>query len=198
MFTGRFVQLEPLVEAHAEEVAAAVGADRQSYAWALVPNGVDDAVEMIRARLALRDAGAWLPFVQRRIADGALVGMTNILAIERWNGPENDPTSIEIGGTWLHPSAQRTPINTEAKYLLMSQAFDVWGVFRVQIKTDERNAKSRAAIERLGATFEGVLRSYQPGQGERGAGQPRNTAMYSVLQDEWPTIKAGLESFIAR
>jgi N-acetyltransferase len=78
--------------------------------------------------------------------------------------------------------------------LLLSNAFDVWGVKRFQIKTDERNARSRAAIERMGATFEGVLRNFQPGQGESGAGQPRNTAMYSVTADEWPSVKAALEA----
>ncbi len=197
MLTGRYVQLEPLVESHIAEIAVAVGDDRGSYAWAPVPKNGLDASETVRTRLESRDSGAWLPFVQRRVADGVLVGMTNFLAIERWNGTDKDPTSVEIGGTWLSPSAQRTPINTEAKYLLMSHAFDVWGVQRLQIKTDERNARSRAAIERLGATFEGVLRNYQPGQGEQGEGRPRNTAMYSVVRSEWPEVKTRLQALLA-
>jgi N-acetyltransferase len=194
MLSGRHVRLEPLTDLHQPEVLAAIGHDRSSYQWAVVPIDTEDVAATFATRIQLRDAGSWMPFVQRRLADGVVVGMTNYLAIERWNGPDQHPTSVEVGGTWLNPSAQRSPINTEAKFLLLSHAFDVWGVQRFQIKTDERNLRSRAAIERLGATFEGILRNYQPGQGERGTGQPRNTAMYSVTPVEWPAVKAGLEA----
>ncbi len=193
MLVGRFVQLEPLSLDHIDEIAAAVGDDRSTYQWAPVPKNYDDAVATVQTRLQQRDSGSWMPFVQRRLADHAVVGMTNFLSIERWNGPDTNPTSVEIGGTWLNPSAQRSAINTEAKLLLFAVAFETWNVVRVQIKTDARNQRSRAAISRLGAQFEGVLRNFQAGNGDLGEGSPRDTAMFSILPNEWPTVRARLE-----
>ncbi len=194
VLTGTHVRLEPLTANHARELESVVATtERQTFSFAIVPSNRASVEAVIADRLRLADKGLWLPYVQIRASDSALVGLTNFLAIERWDGPDAHPTSVEIGGTFLIPSAQRTPINTEAKYLLLSHAFDTWGVIRVQIKTDERNERSRRAIERLGAQFEGVLRRYQPGQGEQGSGAPRNTAMYSILNTEWPTVKAALE-----
>ncbi len=198
MFTGRFVELEPLEQHHLPLIVAALGFDRSSYSLALVPKDADDAATTVTLRLAAKANGTWEPFVQRRLSDGAVVGMTNFIILDRWDRSTKTPTSIEIGGTWLSPSAQRTPINTEAKFLLMQHAFEVYGVARLQIKTDERNARSRAAIERLGATFEGILRNFQPGQGELGEGSPRNTAMYSVIPEQWPPIKANLQARLDR
>jgi N-acetyltransferase len=198
MFTGRFVQLEPLSHDHAAELAVAAGPDRSTYSWGPVPRDLADAEATIATRLALQETGSWIPFVQRRLTDNHVVGMTNYLNVERWNGADKDPTSVEIGGTWINPSAQRSAINTEAKLLLMQHAFEVWGVHRLQIKTDARNTKSRDAIERLGATFEGVLRNYQMGNGDLGEGSPRDTAMYAVLPAEWPAIKAGLVAKLNR
>ena len=102
------------------------------------------------------------------------------------------PDEVEIGGTWLAASAQRSAINTEAKLLMLSHAFEVWQVNRVALATDARNERSRAAIERIGATFEGVLRrhrwSFAPGE----SGQPRDTAIFSIVPSEWPDVKARL------
>lgn len=196
MLTGRFVQLEPLTENHVDEIAAAVGDDRSTYQWAPVPKNAEDAAATVVLRLQQRDSGQWVPYVQRRLADGAVVGMTNFLSIERWNGPGTDPTSVEIGGTWLNPSAQRSPLNTEAKLLLLTHAFETWGVVRVQIKTDARNQRSRDAIARLGAQFEAVLRNYQPGNGDRGEGAPRDTAMFSIVTSEWPEVSHRLRSLL--
>jgi N-acetyltransferase len=196
--SGVHVILEPLTNSHAPELAAAAGSDRSTYAWGPVPRDLADAEATVAARLALAASGSWMPFVQRQVADGTAVGMTNFLNVERWNGIDRDPTSVEIGGTWLAPVAQRSAINTEAKLLLMTQAFDVWGVHRLQIKTDARNQRSRDAIERLGATFEGVLRNYQMGNGDVGEGAPRSTAMYSVMPDEWPAIRDALQARLAR
>jgi N-acetyltransferase len=190
---GRFVQLEPLSIDHVDEIAAAVGDDRSTYQWAPVPKDYADAVATVQTRLQQLDSGSWMPFVQRRLADRAVVGMTNFLNIERWNGADANPTSVEIGGTWLNPSAQRSAINTEAKLLLFAVAFETWNVVRVQIKTDARNQRSRAAISRLGAQFEGVLRNFQAGNGDLGEGSPRDTAMFSVLANEWPTVRERLE-----
>ena len=101
---------------------------------------------------------------------------------------------LEIDNTWIAPEAQRTAVNTEAKYLQLRHAFEVLGAWRVQLKTDERNARSRAAIARLGCTFEGILRRYQL----RFDGFVRNTAMFSLLDSEWPAAKAALEAKLAR
>jgi RimJ/RimL family protein N-acetyltransferase len=106
------------------------------------------------------------------------------------------PYAVEIGGTWLAATAQRTGINSEAKFLLLRHAFETWGVARVDLKTDARNERSRAAILRLGATFEGVLRSWQPSlvQGEQD--RYRNSAMFSITREEWPQVREHLASII--
>ena len=126
--------------------------------------------------LELRDRGDAVPFVQRRLADGQLVGCTRYMDIRSWSG-RGVPDEVEIGGTWLAASAQRTPINTEAKLLLLTHAFETWEVYRVALATDARNERSRTAIARIGASFEGELRnhrwSFAPGE----AGQPRTTAL---------------------
>ena len=98
---------------------------------------------------------------------------------------------MEIGGTWLAADAQRSAINTEAKLLLLTQAFDVWDVFRVAIATDARNTRSRSAIERIGASFEGIMRSHRPNAGPlTEPGRPRDTAMHSIISSEWPAVRA--------
>ncbi|MEY2973809.1 MAG: hypothetical protein RIR49_229, partial [Actinomycetota bacterium] len=100
------------------------------------------------------------------------------------------PDAVEIGGTWLTPSAQRTGANTDAKLLMLAHAFDVLAVHRVTIKTDARNARSRANIERVGGVFEGVLRSHM----RASDGAVRDTAMYSILAAEWPVVRERLRS----
>lgn len=192
--TGRFVRLEPLGPEHAQALAEAGAEARDTYAWAPVPGTPDEALAYIATRLASREAGTWMSFATRRLADDRVVGSTSFLNIETWGLPTGDgrPDSVEIGSTWLAASAQRSPLNTEAKLLMMTQAFDVWEVQRLQIKTDTRNRRSRDAIERLGATFEGVLRRYQAAQGDVGQGGVRDTAMYSVIAEEWPAVQAGL------
>jgi N-acetyltransferase len=195
---GQYVRLDPLGEHHIAAIEAAAGGDRSTFGYAPVPGapvdspGAISTASAVRANLERADSGTWIPFAQVRVADNTVVGMTNYLNVERWNGSDHDPTSVEIGGTWLSPVAQRSAINTEAKLLLLTNAFETWNVVRVQIKTDERNERSRAAIARLGATFEGVLRNYQPGAGDVAHGAPRNTAMYSIIRDEWPVIKERL------
>ena len=134
-----------------------------------------------------------VPFVQRRLSDGALVGCTRYLRLEWWGGHDL-PDEVEIGGTWLAASAQRTPINTEAKYLLLSNAFDSWNVHRVSICTDARNTQSRTAILRIGATFEG-----HPAQPSRlvcrRRREHRRPRFGDVLGDpqRWPAVRRGLE-----
>jgi len=124
-----------------------------------------------------------------RRSDGVAVGSTRYLEIRRLH------RTLEIGWTWLARDAQRTAINTEAKFLLLSHAFEVHGAVRVQLKTDERNEQSRAAITRLGAVFEGILRNYQTRAHD---GYVRNTAMFSITAAEWPAVKAGLMARLVR
>ena len=200
---GRFVRLDLLRPNDVSEIAAAAASGgRETYGYGPVPsadptvNGAEDAEVHVVRRLASLADGSWVPFVQRRAEDGRVVGMTNYIMVDSRLDRPTPPRAIEIGGTWLAPMAQRTPINTEAKLLLMTHAFDDLHVLRVQIKTDARNERSRAAILRLGASFEGVLRNYQPGNGDIGTGTERDTAMYSVIDSEWPSVRARLESML--
>ena len=191
--TGTQVQLEQLRIDFAEELAAAGNEDRSTYAWTPVPPTVEGMQGYITGLLKDQQARSVVPFAQRRLSDGALVGCTRYLRLEWWGG--NDlPDEVEIGGTWLAASAQRTRINTEAKYLLLSNAFDAWNVHRVSICTDSRNTQSRTAILRIGATFEGILRNHR---GSYAAGEEnviaRDSAMYSVVRSDWPTVKSLLE-----
>lgn len=189
---GRVVRLEPLRRDHARALVAAGVQDRSSYGYTPVPPDVPSMLEYIGGLLRDRDAGTAMPFAQVRLADDAVVGCTRFLEIRTW-GARATPSEVEIGGTWLAADAQRTALNTEAKLLLLGQAFEGWDVQRVQICTDARNERSRAAIERLGATFEGVLRSHRMEHGELARpARPRDTAVYSILPDEWPAVRRAL------
>jgi RimJ/RimL family protein N-acetyltransferase len=121
-----------------------------------------------------------------------VVGATRFMTI-RTRENESTPYAVEVGGTWLTGSAQRTAINSEAKLLLFTYAFDTWNVGRVDLKGDARNTRSRNAMARIGATFEGVLRQWQPSMVAGEEKQLRDTAMYSVTADEWPTVRSSLE-----
>ena len=194
--TGRHVQLEPLAPAHADGLAAAAAVDRSTYDLTWVPDGVDE----MRAYIArLRDdhrQGLVLPFAQRRIDTGELVGCTRYLDPHWWRG-RPEPDEIEIGGTWLGADAQRTAVNTEAKYLLLTDAFERLGGWRVAICTDERNRRSRDAIVRIGATFEGILRNHRL-VADADEPAPRQTAVHSIVADEWPAVKQTLEDRLDR
>ena len=192
MFSGRFVQLEPLEAHHAKSIAVAGGIDRSTYEWIDVPATLLEAQQIVSAYQAQPHPQPWIAFVQRRSKDSTVIGMTNFLSVERWDGPDANPTSVEIGNTWLNPQALHSPIDTESKLLLMTHAFETWNVVRVQIRTDARNDRSRRALIRIGAQFEGVLRNAQPGRGDLGRGAPRDSAVFSVLPNEWPTVKASM------
>lgn len=182
---GRTVRLEPLAESHVDGLAAAADEDRTTYGWTPVPDGLDETRAYVRAILAMHRAGETIPFAQVRTADGAPVGVTRYLTLR--------PHAVEIGGTWLGASAQRTPINTEAKLLLLTNAFETWHLGRVDFKTDARNERSRNAIARLGARFEGVLYNWQDSHAAGEEGKLRDSAMFSITEAQWPTVKAGLE-----
>lgn len=134
---------------------------------------------------------AWFQSVEMGFAhflDGALVGHTSFL-----NHRPGD-RSVEIGNTWLNPSAWGTIANTEAKYLLMRHAFEHEGLFRVEFKTDASNERSRPALEKVGATFEGIHRKHMIVRG----GERRDSAWYAVVDDDWPEVKAMLERLLGR
>ena len=191
--------LRPLALADAGALALAAAESRGEYGYTRVPDSVEDARRYIELALSDRDAGRRMPFAIEW--HDRVVGSTSYLDIQQWRWPAGSPLqrtdypdSVEIGSTWLAASAQRTRCNTEAKYLLLSHAFDVWRVHRVCLKTDERNARSRRAIERLGAVFEGVRRSDMPAQD----GAVRSSAYYSIVPAEWPLVRKGLEEALAR
>jgi RimJ/RimL family protein N-acetyltransferase len=127
---------------------------------------------------------------------GRVVGSTRYLNVEFWAWPAGNPLQrgaglpdvVEIGATWLAPAAQRTPINTEAKLLMLTHAFEVWRVHRVSLMTDARNMRSRTAILRLGAKVDGVIRAARVAVD----GVIRDTAAFSIVESEWPSVKAGL------
>ncbi len=193
--SGRFVLLQPLRADHIDEIAAAGSGDRSSFGFTQVPDGRDESADYVRWLLDDAARGHAAPFVQRRVADGIVVGCTRFLN-PMWPLGRDDPDEVEIGGTWLSASAQRTPINSEAKLLLLSYAFDVWKSQRVAICTDARNEQSRRAIERLGATFEGIMRRHRRSTRAGEDGYLRDTATYSIVIDDWPTIEARLRAFI--
>jgi len=190
VLAGRFVQLEPLAPSHAQALYAAAR-DEEIWRWLSVPMFPSVGAAEAWIADALRDtaAGGSVPFATVRLGDGKAIGSTRYIDIRR---PHR---ALEIGWTWLSREAQRTVINTEAKFLMLRHAFEAQGAIRVQLKTDERNERSRAAIARLGAVFEGILRNHQTRAYD---GQVRNTAMYSITDAEWPAVKARLEAKLAR
>ncbi len=194
---GSFVQLEPLSENHASALLAAA-TDRSTFGFTFVPGDLDSMRSHIAALLGDASNDTAMPFAQRRLSDEAVVGCTRFLNITWWASRET-PVEVEVGGTWLASDAQQTPLNSEAKLLLLEHAFEVWNVERVAICTDARNERSRAAIERLGATFEGILRNHRPAAGEQSTrGTVRDTAAYSIIPDEWPAIRDRLCARAAR
>ena len=191
---GRFVLLRPLSRDDVPALRALASGPRGTYDWALVPaaENVEEYVEIALSQMARKASvvfGISLP-------SGEMVGCTRLFDLQRWDWPEgSDPRpgedvldAAEIGYTWLAEKVQRTAVNTESKLLLLRHAFETWRCHRVTLKTDERNTRSRRAIERLGARFDGLLRSFQPAVD----GKPRNTAYYTILSSEWPEVQRAL------
>ena len=192
--SGDVVRLEPLTPGHVPGLRrAAEGAGPSAFAAVPTPDEVEDYVARSLAR---RDAGAYAPFAQIEAATGRVVGHTAYLTPRWMNGGRL--FAVEIGSTWLAPAARGTAVNPAAKLLLMTQAFESWGVDRVDIKTDARNEAARAAIAATGATFEAVLRAWQPSLAPGEEGLVRDTAMFSVTPPEWPRVRARLEERIER
>ena len=180
---GRLVRLEPLGDQHVDELVAAAGADRSTYRWTIVPDVREAMAAYVAQIVADEDT---VPFAQVRRADGVAVGVTRYLNLRGH--------AVEIGGTWLAREAQGTGINKEAKLLLLTHAFEELGVGRVDFLTDARNAQSRANIESVGATFEGVLRGWQTSRVTGEEGRLRDSAIFSIVLDEWPAVRAALRA----
>jgi len=194
VLVGRHVRLDPLGFEHGDALLAAANESRATYGLTTVPASETGMGAYLVTALAEQEDGRSLPFVVRD-AGGAVVGTTRFMEIEhwRWPGPPpapvpEGPDAVEIGFTWYAERVQRTALNTEAKLLLCTHAFEHWKVRRVTWKTDERNARSRAAILRLGARFDGVLRANRPGADN----EVRSTAFFSMLGEEWPEARRRL------
>ena len=184
---GRTVRLEPLTEAHLDPLAA-IGLGAELWAIQIVTLRTrEDMRRYIEAALAQQHAGSGLPFATIERASGTVVGTTRFLHIEL---PHR---KAEIGSTWLGAPWRRTAINTEAKYLMLRHAFEAWKLQRVEFKTDVANERSRNAILRLGAREEGILRKHLVTEN----GRRRDSVFYSILDDEWPAVKRGLEGKLA-
>jgi RimJ/RimL family protein N-acetyltransferase len=194
---GDVVRLEPLSEAHASALLLAASEDRSSYALTRVPNTDAETEAYIGMALEQQSKGESIPYVVRRVKDLQVIGTTRFLDFGYWRiagDMGTGPSVAEIGSTWLSVSAQRTGVNVESKLLMLSYAFDVWGAYRVTLQTDARNERSREAIERIGATLDGVLRAHKLAAD----GTPRDTAFFSLLAAEWPDARARLEGRLHR
>ena len=182
------VRLEPLTPAHTDALAR-VGLDPELWRWIPTPIGsVEEMRTYVATALEEQQRGVSLPFAIVDATSGEAVGSTRFGNIDVPN------CRLEIGWTWLAPAWQRSGANREAKLLMLTHAFDVLGCRRVEFKTDSNNEPSRTALLGIGATFEGIFRKHMvmPGDGVR------HSAWYSVIDDEWPLVKAGLEESLRR
>ena len=183
---GRVVTLEPMEARHAQGLWEA---SRDPRTWRWLPIAQPQALEELEAwiddALGRAAAGLDLPLVTHR--EGEVVGSTRFLALRPEHG------SVEIGWTWLHPSAWGGGVNVEAKLLMLGHAFEAWGCRRVELKTDALNDRSRGAMEAMGATFEGIHRKHMLVR----QGENRDSAWYSVLDEEWPQVREGLVARLA-
>jgi RimJ/RimL family protein N-acetyltransferase len=198
---GRHVRLESLERRHIDGLVAAAAADPTLYHWSPVPQGAIAVSSYVDTALAWRDAGTAAPFAIIRVEDEVVIGSTRFWNLERWAWPQGHPLygrdvpdAGEIGYTWLTRSAIRTAANTEAKLLLLTHAFEVWRMLCVCFHADARNECSRAALERIGAQFEGILRSHRLAVDLI----PRDSARFSIVAAEWPGVKRRLQGRLER
>ena len=185
---GRLVRLEPLRPDHGDGLWEA-SRDPRTWRWLPIaqPATRESLDTWLAGALAAAAAGTEIPFATRRRSDGRVVGSTRFLALR----PEH--RSVEIGWTWLHPDAWGGGVNAEAKLLMLDHALERWGCRRVEFKTDAANERSRAALEALGATFEGIHRKHMLVRG----GENRDSAWYAITDDEWPAVRGHLTRRLA-
>ncbi len=200
VLAGAHVRLEPLAREHVAGLTTAAARDPAPYVWSYIPHGLAHMAAYVEDALAARAAGTAFPLATVRLADGAVIGSSRFFDVERWTWPAGHREArregldaCEIGYTWLAADAIRTAANTEAKLLMLTHAFESWGVRRVCFHTDVRNERSRAALARIGARFEGVLRAHRLASDLTA----RDSARYSILAAEWPGVKARLRERLA-
>ena len=187
VLAGRHARLEPMSRAHVDGLRAALSGDELSTLWFTSVPQADEAAVYVDAVLAAQADGRVLPFVVLD-ANGRVVGST------RYYGLEADVPKLSIGYTWYVPEVQRTGINTETKLLLLAHAFETLGCISVVFETSWFNQRSRAAIARLGATQDGVLRNHK----RHADGSPRDTVIFSIIDSEWPAVKRNLQARLAQ
>jgi RimJ/RimL family protein N-acetyltransferase len=199
VLSGKYVRLEPLDHRHVDGLVAASAGDASLYQWSPVPRSQAEAVKYVDTAMAWRDAQTAVPFATVRIDDGTVIGSTRFWNLERWSWPpgharqgRHEPDACEIGYTWLSHAAVRTAANTEAKLLMLAHAFETWQVLRVCFHTDARNQRSRAALERIGGKFEGILRSHRIAADYTA----RDSVRYSIVASEWPSVKERLSHLL--
>ena len=195
---GRHVRLEPLEMGHVEALLGAARGGAELFHWTTVPEERAAMEGYVESAVRARQAGTALPFATVRKADGRVVGSTRFFDIGRWTWPPGHPRAggidnCEIGYTWLSPSAIRSAVNSEAKYLMLRHAFESWGVFGVCFHTDARNERSCSALAGIGAKFEGILRAHRLSADLL----PRDSARYSITAAEWPAVSAHLLARLA-
>jgi N-acetyltransferase len=198
---GKYVRLEPLEHLHIEGLVAAASEDPSLYRWSPVPKNKEETAKYANTALSWQAEGTAVPFAVIRTADETVIGSSRFWQIERWAWPPGHPfhdrptpDACEIGYTWYAASAIRTGANTESKLLMLAHALEVWKVHRVCLHADARNQRSRAAIERIGGKFEGILRAHRMAADFI----PRDSARYSIIAAEWPDVKERLLERLAR
>ena len=189
---GQQVHLVPLSHAHHDDLVLAVRDGELWNHWYTAIPTPEGMVAEITRRLDLQTKGSMCPFAVMDPATGQAVGMTTYMNIDAAN------RRVEIGSTWYRQSVQRTPLNTEAKRLLLTHAFEQLNCIAVEFRTHFFNQQSRRAIERLGAKLDGVLRSHQINPHPLGAGALRDTCVYSIIASEWPNVRTHLDYQLAR
>jgi RimJ/RimL family protein N-acetyltransferase len=199
VLAGHVVRLDPLSATDVAELVSAASEDRSHYGLTRVPADLEAMHAYVQLALGEAASGISLPLVVRSSDTGRVIGTTRFLDLAYWRAQPEDgcgacPSVAEIGSTWFAASAQRTGANTQTKILMLDYAFEVWHSYRVSFQTDARNERSRAAIERIGATFEGVRRAHK----QAADGGIRDTAFFSILRPEWPAARRRLTERLAR
>jgi N-acetyltransferase len=196
---GKLVRLEPLRHRHVPGLVAAAEGGEELYRWSPVPQDEAQARQYVETALAGADSGEVVPFAVVRAEDEVVIGSTRFFDLEHWPWPDaqarpGGPDTCEIGYTWLSQKAIRTGANTEMKRLMLTHAFETWQVRSVCLHTDARNQRSRDAMARIGARYEGTLRAHRLGTDLA----PRDSARFAITAAEWPAVRQHLEELSRR